>query len=70
MSPPGGTVYSHTTIHVAGNAQAADVPFVLVLVDCDDGVRRLGRWAGTWAPTIGSRADARLASEPYLVFSA
>lgn len=70
MSPPGGTVYSHTTIHVAGNAHAADAPFVLVLVDCDDGVRRLGRWTGEAPPMIGSRADARPASEPYPLFRA
>lgn len=69
MSTAGGTVYSHTTIHVAGNAHASDVPFVLVLVDCDDGVRRLGRWAEASPPAIGSRATKRVSTEPYLVFS-
>jgi uncharacterized OB-fold protein len=70
MTVPGGSVYSFTTIRVAGNAHAADTPFTLLLVDCDDGVRRLGRWAGDDPPPIGERVVQRLSAGPYPTFGA
>jgi uncharacterized OB-fold protein len=53
-----GTVYSHTTIRVPGTAQAADVPFALLLVDTDQGGRVLGRLHGQEIPAIGTRVLA------------
>lgn len=50
-----GTVYSHTTIRVAGNAHVGEAPFVLLLVDRDGGGRRLGRYRGDAPPPIGTR---------------
>jgi uncharacterized OB-fold protein len=69
VTPGDGTVYSHTTIRVAGNAHAADAPFVLVLIDADDGSRVLGRWAGEQPPPIGSRVVERAGSDPYRAFA-
>jgi acetyl-CoA C-acetyltransferase len=50
-----GTVHSHTTIRVAGNAHVGEAPFVLLLVDVDGGGRRLGRYRGQEPPPIGTR---------------
>lgn len=50
-----GTVYSHTTIRVAGNAHVGEAPFVLLLVDRDGGGRQLGRYRGDEPPPIGTR---------------
>jgi len=52
-----GTVYSHTTIRVAGNAHVGEAPFVLLLVDRDDGGRQLGRYRGDEPPAIGTRVE-------------
>jgi uncharacterized OB-fold protein len=59
MSGPVGTVYSHTTIRVAGNAHAAEAPFVLLLIDGDDGSRLLGRFSSEEPPEVGARVRAR-----------
>jgi uncharacterized OB-fold protein len=70
MSESGGSVYSFTTIRVAGNAHAAETPFTLLLVDCDDGVRRLGRWTGDEPPPIGRRVLEQPSNDPYPAFGA
>jgi uncharacterized OB-fold protein len=63
-----GRVYSHTTIRVAGNAHAADAPFVLLLVERDDGSRTLGRYALQEPPAVGARVRAREAATAVTVF--
>jgi uncharacterized OB-fold protein len=70
MSNTGGSVYSFTTIRVAGNAHAAETPFTLLLVDCDDGVRRFGRWTGGDPPAVGARVSEQLSNGPYPAFGA
>ena len=50
-----GTVLSHTIIRVPGKSHAADAPFVLLLVELDDGERLLGHFRGSTPPAIGSR---------------
>ena len=59
MSELAGTVYSHTTIRVAGNAHADEAPFVLLLVQGEDGSRRLGRFRDDEPPALGTRVVAR-----------
>lgn len=54
-----GTVYSHTTIRVAGNAHADEAPFVLLLVEGEDGRRRLGRFREDEPPALGTPVFAR-----------
>ena len=69
MSDVKGKVYSHTVIRVPGNAHAGSAPFVLLLVELDDGRRILGHFAGGEPPAIGTRVIAR-SSERTPVFSA
>ena len=54
-----GTVFSHTTVFTPfyGEAWAADVPYVVLLVDLDEGVRLLSRLVGDDA---GLRTGARV----------
>ena len=48
-----GKVHSWTVAHHAFHpAFAADLPYTLVTVDLDEGVRALGRWHGSNTPTI------------------
>jgi uncharacterized protein len=49
-----GTVHSWTVTHHAFAPELRDeVPYTLVTVDMDEGVRMLGRLAGDTAPAIG-----------------
>ncbi len=50
-----GTVYSHTVIRVPGAGHEQEAPFVVLLVDLDDGRRVLGRFAGPIPPLLGGR---------------
>ena len=49
-----GKIHSWTMAHHAFHpAFAAEVPYLLVTVDLDEGVRALGRWRGDAAMVIG-----------------
>ena len=49
-----GTVHSWTVAHHAFHpAFAAELPYTLVTVDLDEGVRALGRWRGDATMSIG-----------------
>ena len=49
-----GTIHSWTVAHHAFHpAFKAELPYVLVTVDLDEGVRALGRWRGTPALSLG-----------------
>ncbi|MGH7908011.1 MAG: OB-fold domain-containing protein [Candidatus Binataceae bacterium] len=51
-----GSVYSHTLIRVPGRAHAHEPPFLILLVELEDGARVLGRFDGNGeAPGIGAR---------------
>lgn len=53
-----GTLHSWTVAHHAFHpAFAAELAYVLVTVDLEDGVRALGRWRGV-APGTGTGLDA------------
>lgn len=55
-----GVVHSWTRCHHAFHAGfAADVPYTLVTVDLDEGVRSLGIWKGDLPLTIGLRVQGR-----------
>jgi uncharacterized OB-fold protein len=54
-----GIVQSHTVIRVPGQQLAAEGPFVLLLVELDDGQRVLGRFNGPEPPPINSRVMAQ-----------
>jgi uncharacterized OB-fold protein len=54
-----GIVQSHTVIRVPGQQLAAEGPFVLLLVELDDGRRVLGRFNGSEPPPISSRVMAQ-----------
>jgi uncharacterized OB-fold protein len=50
-----GTVHSWTVAHHAFHpAFAAELPYTLVTVDLEEGVRALGIWRGNATPTIGA----------------
>jgi uncharacterized OB-fold protein len=53
-----GTVQSHTVIRVPGKQHAAAAPFVLLLVELDDGKRLLGHFRGHEPPAISSRVES------------
>jgi uncharacterized OB-fold protein len=55
MSELTGKVYSHTVIRVPGAAHAEAAPFVLLMVELDNGKRLLGHFAGSEPPAIGTR---------------
>jgi uncharacterized OB-fold protein len=63
-----GTVSSHTTIRVAGNAHAHEAPFVLLLVEGDDGTRRLGRYLDDEPPALDTRVVAREERDGVAIF--
>lgn len=49
-----GTIHSWTVAHHAFHpAFAAELPYALVTVDLDEGVRALGRWRGEAALSLG-----------------
>ena len=49
-----GTVHSWTVAHHAFHpAFAAELPYVLVTVDLEEGVRALGRWRSHCEPVLG-----------------
>jgi uncharacterized OB-fold protein len=50
-----GTVQSHTVIRVPGKQHAGTGPFVLLLIELDDGRRVLGHFDKTEPPAISSR---------------
>jgi uncharacterized OB-fold protein len=50
-----GTIQSHTVIRVPGKQHVGAGPFVLLLVELDDGRRVLGGFTGAQPPPIGSR---------------
>jgi uncharacterized OB-fold protein len=54
-----GIVQSYTVIRVPGQQLAAEGPFVLLLVELDDGRRVLGRFNGAEPPSISSRVMAQ-----------
>jgi uncharacterized OB-fold protein len=54
-----GIVQSYTVIRVPGQRLAAEGPFVLLLVELDDGRRVLGRFNGSEPPPISSRVMAQ-----------
>lgn len=69
-----GAVHSWTVAHHAFLAAlAADVPYVLLTVDLDEGVRAMGRFEGTAALRIGLPVAAEFRNNadgvPVLVFS-
>jgi uncharacterized OB-fold protein len=63
-----GTVQSHTVIRVPGNVHAEAAPFVLLLVELDDGKRVLGHFSGSEPPAIDTCVKANQ-SEGTPVFS-
>ena len=54
-----GIVKSHTVIRVPGQQLAGEGPFVLLLVELNDGQRVLGRFNGSKPPPITSRVTAQ-----------
>jgi uncharacterized OB-fold protein len=50
-----GKVCSHTVIRMPGKAHAGVAPFVLLLVELDDGKRLLGHFKGSEPPRIDTR---------------
>ena len=53
-SKAAGTIHSWTVAHHAFHPSfAAELPYTLVTVDLDEGVRALGRWRSHVAPSIG-----------------
>jgi uncharacterized OB-fold protein len=68
MSRLTGEVYSHTVIRFPGNVHAEAAPFVLLLVNLDDGKRVLGHFDAAEPPAIGARVAA-IASDATPLFS-
>jgi len=64
-----GTVHSHTVIRVPGKQHAGAGPFVLLLVDLDDGRRVLGRFDGMEPPAISTRVVGSSSNSETPVFS-
>jgi len=58
MNKLAGKVQSYTVIRVPGNAHAEAAPFVLLLVELDDGRRVLGHFSGREPPAIDTRVIA------------
>ena len=55
-----GTLHSWTVSHHAYHASfAAEIPYTLVSVDLDEGVRALGRWRGDAVLAIGLPVQGR-----------
>lgn len=59
-----GTIASFTEVHRAASARFSEqVPFVLVLVDMEEGYRAMMQFRGVGAPQIGGRV--RVGFAPY-----
>ena len=55
-----GSIHSWTIAHHAFHpAFAAELPYTLVTIDLDEGVRALGRWHGDAALSIGRKVHGR-----------
>ena len=55
-----GRIHSWTVAHHAFHpAFAAELPYTLITIDLDEGVRALGRWRGDAALSIGRRVHGR-----------
>ena len=55
-----GTIHSWTIAHHAFHpAFAAELPYTLITIDLDEGVRALGRWRGDAALSIGRKVHGR-----------
>ena len=55
-----GTVHSWTVAHHAFHpAFAAELPYTLVTIDLDEGVRALGRWRGDVVLSLGLKVSGR-----------
>ena len=55
-----GTIHSWTIAHHAFHAAfAAELPYTLITIDLDEGVRALGRWRGDAALSIGRKVQGR-----------
>ncbi|HKP07469.1 MAG TPA: Zn-ribbon domain-containing OB-fold protein [Microbacterium sp.] len=50
-----GTLYSHTTIHASPTAFLSELPYIVCIVDLDEGLRLATRYLGDAPPTIGAR---------------
>jgi uncharacterized OB-fold protein len=48
-----GTVYSYCSVQVPPTALRDQAPYVLLMVQLEDGPVALGRWASNGEPTIG-----------------
>jgi uncharacterized protein len=57
-----GTIYSYTVVHQAYGPFAEQAPFVVALVDLDEGVRMLTR-------VTGAREDAHIGARVRIVFT-
>ena len=58
-----GKVHSWTVAHYAYHpAFAAELPYTLVTVDLDEGVRALGLWRGDATPSIGEAVQGAFES--------
>ena len=64
-----GIVRSHTVIRLAGKAHAANAPFVLLLVELEDGRRVLGHFQGDEPPPIDTRVLGRAAENTPPIFA-
>ena len=55
-----GTIHSWTIAYHAFHAAfAAELPYTLITIDLDEGVRALGRWRGDAALSIGLKVQGR-----------
>jgi uncharacterized OB-fold protein len=53
-----GTVYSYTVVHRSPDSFKQDVPYVVALIDLDEGVRMMSNIVGGAGPlTIGARVE-------------
>ncbi len=64
-----GTVESYTVIRVPGKQHAGAGPFVLLLVELDNGRRVLGRFDGPEPPPISSRVVGSIRENETTLFS-
>ena len=66
-----GDVYSFTVVHRAPSAELkAETPYIVALVDLDEGVRVTGRLIApeTGEPRCGDRARLKASDRPFAVF--
>ncbi len=58
-----GTIYSYTVVHQAFGPFAADVPFVVALVELEEGVRMMSRIVGAPREKIACGVSVRVTFE-------